>query len=87
MAPKKDWEKYEKKGDDADKKEAIVPLDEGDIQLLRTYGQGPYASALKRIDQEIKDAEKRVNEKWASRRAIPAWPHRTCGTLPQISSA
>ena len=41
MAPKKDWEKYEKKGDDADKKEAIVPLDEGDIQLLRTYGQGP----------------------------------------------
>ena len=63
MAPKKDWEKYEKKGDDADKKEAIVPLDEGDIQLLRTYGQGPYASALKRIDQEINDAEKRVNEK------------------------
>ena len=63
MAPKKDWEKYEKKGDDADKKEAIVPLDEGEIQLLRTYGQGPYASALKRIDQEIKDAEKRVNEK------------------------
>ena len=63
MAPKKDWEKYEKKGDDADKKEAIVPLNEGDIQLLRTYGQGPYASALKRIDQEIKDAEKRVNEK------------------------
>ena len=63
MAPKKDWEKYEKKGDDADKKEAIVPLDEGDIQLLRTYGQGPYASALKRIDQEIKDTEKRVNEK------------------------
>lgn len=40
-----------------------MPLDEGDIQLLRTYGQGPYASALKRIDQEIKDAEKRVNEK------------------------
>ena len=63
MAPKKDWEKYEKKGDDADNKEAIVPLDEGDIQLLRTYGQGPYASALKRIDQEIKDAEKRVSEK------------------------
>lgn len=63
MAPKKDWEKYEKKGDDADKKEAIVPLDEGDIQLLRTYGQGPYASVLKRIEQEIKDAEKRVNEK------------------------
>ena len=63
MAPKKDWEKYEKKGDDADNKEAIVPLDEGDIQLLRTYGQGPYASALKRIDQEIKDTEKRVNEK------------------------
>ena len=64
MAPKKDWEKYSKPDADADKdKDQIVPLDEDDIQLLRTYAQGPYANALKRIDQEIKEAEKRVNEK------------------------
>lgn len=64
MPPKRDWEKYSKPDTDPDKKQdEIVPLDEGDIQLLRTYGQGPYATALKRIDAEIKDVEKRVSEK------------------------
>ena len=64
MPPKQDWEKYSKPAPDAEKDaDRIVPLDEGDIQLLRTYGQGPYAGALKRIDAEIKDVEKRVNEK------------------------
>ena len=64
MAPKKDWEKYEKPDAEREKDEdRIVPLHEGDIQLLKTYGQGPYAAALKRIDAEIKDVEKRVNEK------------------------
>ena len=37
-------------------------LDAGDIQLLKTYGQGPYAQALKRIEKEIEDIRKRVNE-------------------------
>ena len=64
MAPKKDWEKYDKPDTDQGKEDdKIVPLDEGDIQLLRTYGQGPYAGALKNILQEIKDVEKRVNGK------------------------
>lgn len=62
MAPKQDWEKYTKPDVDAAKDDKIVPLDEGDIQLLRTYGQGPYAAALKSIQQEIQDVEKRVNE-------------------------
>lgn len=38
-------------------------LDAGDIQLLKTYGQGPYAGQLKRIEKEIEDIRKRVNEK------------------------
>ncbi len=36
---------------------------QGDIQLLKTYGQGPYARSLKSIENEIKDVQKRVNEK------------------------
>ncbi|KAJ3517803.1 hypothetical protein NLJ89_g289 [Agrocybe chaxingu] len=62
MPPKADWEKYEKKVDDkADEK--IVALDDSDIQILKTYGQGPYAAKLKNADQDIKDIQKRINEK------------------------
>lgn len=63
MAPKADWEKYKKPDVDKKDDEPIVALDEGDIQLLKTYGQGPYASALKAIEQEIKDVQSRINEK------------------------
>ncbi|RKP05896.1 26S protease regulatory subunit 7 [Thamnocephalis sphaerospora] len=62
MAPKQDWEKYEKPlegGED----EKIVALDEGDIALLKTYGQGPYARELKKIEIDINEIKKRVNEK------------------------
>ncbi|CAG8571827.1 11959_t:CDS:10, partial [Funneliformis caledonium] len=48
MPPKEDWEKS---------------LDEGDIALLKTYGQGPYAKELKKTDNDIKDVQKRINEK------------------------
>jgi hypothetical protein len=60
-----DWEKYKKFADDEDPNanKKITPLDEGDIQLLKTYGQGPYARALKKIDDEIKEVSKRVNDK------------------------
>ncbi|CAD6967225.1 unnamed protein product [Tilletia controversa] len=65
MAPKRDWEKY--KGPDSDAKakdeDNIQALDEDDIQLLRTYGQGPYAKQLKSIENEVKEVQKRVNEK------------------------
>ncbi|PKI82626.1 26S proteasome regulatory subunit 7 [Malassezia vespertilionis] len=68
MPPKQDWEKYSKSDkDESNNEDTIVPLDEGDIQLLRTYGQGPYAGSLKRMDTEIKDVEKRVNEKMGVR--------------------
>ncbi|KAH9951978.1 26S proteasome subunit P45 [Amylocystis lapponica] len=62
MAPKSDWEKWDKKADNKDEKE-IKALDDSDIQILKTYGQGPYASRLKKIDQDIKEVQKRINEK------------------------
>ncbi|WWC73663.1 26S protease regulatory subunit 7 [Kwoniella pini CBS 10737] len=66
MAPKEDWEKYEKKVTD-EKEEKIVALDESDIQILKTYGQGPYSLALKKIESELKEIQKRVNEKMGVR--------------------
>lgn len=51
------------KPDQDQKEDEIKVLDAGDIQLLKTYGQGPYAQALKKIDKEIEDIKKRVNEK------------------------
>jgi hypothetical protein len=60
------WEKFEKTfadDEDPNANKKITPLDEGDIQILKSYGQGPYARALKRLDDEIKQVSKRVNEK------------------------
>jgi len=62
MPPKADWEKYEKRADSR-KEDKIVALDDSDIQILKTYGQGPYASQLKRVENDIKEIQKRVNEK------------------------
>lgn len=64
MPPKADWEKYNKPIDeDGKEQEKIKVLDEGDIAILKTYGQGAYAKELKKIEQDIKDVQKRVNEK------------------------
>ncbi|KAF9001997.1 hypothetical protein BDQ17DRAFT_1390937 [Cyathus striatus] len=59
---------YNKRGTDekkADEKadEKIVALDDSDIQILKTYGQGPYAGKLKTVEKDIKDIQKRINEK------------------------
>jgi 26S proteasome regulatory subunit T1 len=40
-----------------------LALDEGDIAILKAYGQGAYAKELKKADADIKDIQKRVNEK------------------------
>eukprot|EP00750_Incisomonas_marina_P015156 INCI181.1.p1 GENE.INCI181.1~~INCI181.1.p1 ORF type:complete len:426 (-),score=82.13 INCI181.1:151-1428(-) len=37
-------------------------LDEGDIQLLKTYGQGPYTKAIKDLEKEVEVHQKKVNE-------------------------
>lgn len=64
MAPvKENWEKYEKAVDKDDKDEAaIIELDEGDLALLKTYGQGPYSNELRKVEKDIEDVKKRVNE-------------------------
>ncbi|KAG1754145.1 26S proteasome subunit P45 [Suillus lakei] len=61
MPPKADWEKYEKKGDD--KEEKIQALTTSDIQILKTYGQGAYAAKLKKTEHDIKEVQKRIDEK------------------------
>lgn len=37
-------------------------LDEGDIQLLKTYGQGPYTKSIKALEKEVEVQQKKVNE-------------------------
>ncbi|KAL4163107.1 26S proteasome regulatory subunit 7 [Phytophthora ramorum] len=37
-------------------------LDEGDIALLKTYGLGPYSRVIKRVEDDIKKAQKAVND-------------------------
>ena len=47
----------------ADKDKGTPPaLDEDDIKLLKTYGVGPYASNIKKLEEEVKDLAKKVNE-------------------------
>jgi len=57
----KDMRKAGKDSEEKNEKE-IKSLDEGDIALLKTYGQGQYSKALKQVDTDIKDILKRVNE-------------------------
>ncbi|ODV91566.1 hypothetical protein CANCADRAFT_131 [Tortispora caseinolytica NRRL Y-17796] len=63
MPPKADWEKYRAPIDDEEKEEKIVPLSEGDIQVLKTYGTAPYGEVLKRIEKDIKELQSSISEK------------------------
>jgi len=47
--------------DEKEEKEIKV-LDEGDIALMKTYGQGQYTKALKQVETDIQEITKRVNE-------------------------
>ncbi|KAG1358869.1 putative 26S proteasome regulatory subunit 7 [Cocos nucifera] len=38
------------------------PLDEDDIALLKTYGLGPYSVSIKKVEKEIKEMAKKVND-------------------------
>jgi 26S proteasome regulatory subunit T1 len=44
---------------------AVLPnfLNYRDIQVLKTYGAAPYAAALKKLEQQIKEKQTSVNEK------------------------
>jgi 26S proteasome regulatory subunit T1 len=38
------------------------PLDAGDIQLLRSYGLGPYSNRIKQLEKEIEGCTKNIDE-------------------------
>lgn len=64
MSPKEDWEKSSKTIEEQDEEQQkVVPLSEGDIQVLKTYGAAPYGVNLKKIEKDIKDLEKQIEEK------------------------
>jgi 26S proteasome regulatory subunit T1 len=52
----------ESKGKDKDKKsKPVKPLDEDEIQLLKSYGLGPYSRAIKTAEDDIAKLRKNVN--------------------------
>lgn len=67
MPPKEDWEKYKASNESTDDKKVDedknIPLSEGDIQVLKTYGAAPYAAKLKATEKDLKDIETRIKEK------------------------
>ena len=58
----KDMRRANVKGDKEEEEKEFKSLDEGDIKLLKTYGQGQYSRALKAVETDITDISKRVNE-------------------------
>ena len=50
------------KEDDNENEKPIQVLDEGDIALLKTYGQGPYAKSIKTVEDDIQKIMKRIDE-------------------------
>ncbi|KAI9225475.1 MAG: 26S protease regulatory subunit 7 [Piptocephalis tieghemiana] len=65
MAPKAGGGGYDKpiEKEDGEEEKKIRGGGAGDIALLKSYGQGPYARELKRIEGDIADVQKRINEK------------------------
>ena len=57
-----DMRKEKKDGGGEEKDKAFQELDEGDIVVLKRYGQGAYAEHLKQLDVDIDGGVKRVNE-------------------------
>lgn len=51
----------EESEDDKKKKADVIPLDEEDIQILKSYGSGPYAQRIKTLDDDIIKLSKTVN--------------------------
>ncbi|CAM9516003.1 unnamed protein product [Sphacelaria rigidula] len=48
--------------DDEEDEAPPAALDEGDIALLKTYGLGPYTTAIKNIEKEINESKEQVKE-------------------------
>ncbi|KAH9999045.1 26S proteasome subunit P45 [Russula vinacea] len=60
MPPKADWEKYTKKADQKDEK---IIRDSGRERHPNSQDICPYAAQLKKTEVDIKDVQKRINEK------------------------
>jgi len=48
--------------DEPEKEKKQAALDEGDIKLLKAYGQGPYTAKIKKIEADILEEMKNVQE-------------------------
>lgn len=48
--------------DDEEKEDTAPPLDEADIALLKSYGLGPYATSIKKLEEEIKKHQQNVKD-------------------------
>uniref|UniRef100_A0A1I7ZW22 26S proteasome regulatory subunit 7 n=1 Tax=Steinernema glaseri TaxID=37863 RepID=A0A1I7ZW22_9BILA len=57
-----DMRKQKKNADEKEEEKPFEALDEGDIAVLKRYGQGAYAEQLKEIDTDIEEGIKKVNE-------------------------
>ncbi|VDL67180.1 unnamed protein product [Nippostrongylus brasiliensis] len=49
----------QKKDVDAEEDKPFQALDEGDIAVLKRYGQGPYAEQLKQLETDIEECVKK----------------------------
>jgi 26S proteasome regulatory subunit T1 len=47
---------------DVEDEKDVAALDEDDIALLKTYGLGPYTTAIKTLETDIQKMNKRVND-------------------------
>jgi hypothetical protein len=52
-----------------------------DIQVLKTYGAAPYATALKKLEQQIKEKQASVNEKIGVKVLHEKWVSKLALTL------
>lgn len=59
MPKDNEWEKFE----EGKEQIKIKALDETDIQLLKSYGQGPYVAQLKQVEKDTLLTQKLINEK------------------------
>ncbi|CAD5207908.1 unnamed protein product [Bursaphelenchus xylophilus] len=57
-----DQRKQKKDPTKEEEEKTFQALDEGDIAILKRYGQGPYAEQLKNLENDIESCLKRVNE-------------------------
>lgn len=76
-APAKDKDEKE----DEEKGKPVTALDAADIALLKTYGAGPYSASIKKLEADILEEMKKVNEligEGCRRRRLGDWLAVVC---------